>query len=137
MATTRVLVVEDFEKFRRFICSALEQWPEFQVNEVSDGLEAIQKTKDLHPDLILLDLGLPNLNGLEVARRVREFAPRTQIIFLSQESSLDVVREALSLGKSGYVHKSRLRTDLRPAIEAALENKQFVTSTLQETDPID
>ena len=126
----KVLVVEDFEQFRRVICSALEQWAEFQVTEVSDGLQAVQKAKELKPNLILLDIGLPNLNGIEVARRVREFAPDARIIFLSQESSPDVIREALRRDTSGYVHKSCLRRDLRPAIEAVLEGKRFVSRGL-------
>jgi DNA-binding NarL/FixJ family response regulator len=130
MRSIRILVVEDFEKFRRLICSALEQWAQFQVSEVSDGLEAVRRAKELKPDLVILDIGLPNLNGIEVARHILEFAPDARIIFLSQETAPDVVREALSLGVSSYVHKSRLRTDLPVAIEAALEDRRFVTSSL-------
>jgi len=72
--------------------------------------------------LILLDIALPNLNGLEVAERIREFAPRTNIFFLSGESSPDVVREALSLGALGYVHKPELQSDLVPAIEGSSDS---------------
>jgi DNA-binding NarL/FixJ family response regulator len=130
--------VEDFERFRRFICSILQQRNAFQITEASDGLEALQRIQDQSPDLILLDIGLPRLNGTEVARRVRKLAPSSRILFLTQESSSDVVREALSIGALGYVHKSHVRTDLLPAIEAALNGKRFVSSSLdfsEATDP--
>jgi DNA-binding NarL/FixJ family response regulator len=123
----KILVVDDFEQFRRFVCSLLQQRAEFQVTQASDGLEAVRKVEELQPDLILLDIALPRLNGLEVARRIREFAPSTKILFLSVESSPDVVREALSLGALGYVHKPELQRDLMPAIEAVLKGEQFVS----------
>ena len=84
-----------------------EKRPELQVvAEVSDGLEALQKSEELQPDLILLDIGLPRLNGIEAARRIGKLAPESKIIFLSQESSADVVQEALSSGARGYVVKA-------------------------------
>jgi len=125
----KILVVEDFEGFRRFICSALQQRPEFQVAQASDGLEALQKTEQLQPDLILLDIGLPKLNGIEVARRVLRLAPAARILFLSVESDPDVVRKALSLG-AGYIHKLRAQSDLLPAVEAVLRGEQFVSRDL-------
>jgi DNA-binding NarL/FixJ family response regulator len=126
----RVLVVEDFEPFRRFVCSTLEKKSELQVVcEVSDGLEAVQKAEELQPDLILLDIGLPTLNGIEAARQIRELAPEAKIIFLSQESSADVVQEALSLGALGYVVKIHAGSELLAAVEAVLLEKQFVGST--------
>jgi len=127
----RILVVDDFEDFRRFVSSVLQQSAEFQVTEASNGLEAVQKAEELQPDLILLDIGLPNLNGLEVAKRVRELAPAAKIVFLSVESSPDIVREALAVGARGYVHKSRCQTDLLPAIKAVLRGKQYVGSGLE------
>lgn len=76
MVAVRVLVVEDHEPFRRFICSSLGKKPELQiVGEVSDGMDAVRKAEQLRPDLILLDIGLPRLNGIEVARRVRKLSP--------------------------------------------------------------
>jgi DNA-binding NarL/FixJ family response regulator len=132
------LVVEDFEGFRRLICSILQQRDGFQITEASDGLEAIQRAQEQAPDLILLDIGLPRLNGMEVARRIRRLAPFSRILFLTQESSSDVVREALSIGALGYVHKSHVRTELLSAIEAVLSGKRFVSSGLdfgETTDP--
>jgi DNA-binding NarL/FixJ family response regulator len=123
-----VLVVEDFEPFRRFVCSTLRKTPELQVVcEVSDGLEAVQKAEELKPDLILLDIGLPTLNGIEAARRIRKLAPESKILFLSQESSADVVHEALNLGALGYVIKAHVGSDLLDAAEAVILGDQFVS----------
>ena len=129
MSLIRVLVVEDFDPFRQFICSTLRKRPGLQVIcEVSNGLEAVQKAEELKPDLILLDIGLPGLNGIEAARQIRKLAPESKIIFLSQESSADVVQEALSLGALGYVVKTKAASQLLPAVEAAVMEKQFVGS---------
>src|ERR1700751_5827099 len=104
----RILVVEDHEPFRRYFCSTLEQRADFQVSgQASDGLEAIQKAQELQPDLILLDVGLPKLNGLEAARQMRTLAPLAKILFISQEFSFDMIEAALRLGASGYVDKLR------------------------------
>jgi DNA-binding NarL/FixJ family response regulator len=124
----RVLVVEDFEPFRRFICSKLGRNPELQViSEVSDGMEAVRKAADLRPDLILLDVGLPTLTGIEAARLIRTLSPESKIIFVSQESSADVVREAMSLGARGYVVKTRAANDLLAAVQAVYDGKLFVS----------
>lgn len=136
MQSYKVLVVEDFERFRRFVCSVLQQANGFQITEASNGLEALQSIQDQSPDLILLDIGLPGLNGMEVARRVLGLAPSSRIIFLTQESSSDVVREALSIGALGYVQKSHARPELLPAIEAVLNGKRFVSSSLDFGDTI-
>jgi DNA-binding NarL/FixJ family response regulator len=130
----KILVVDDFEEFRRFVCGLLRPKTEFEVTEVSDGLEAVRKADELQPDLIVLDIALPSLNGLEAARRIREFAPRTKILFLSGESSPDVVREALRLGALGYVHKPELQTDLVPAMEAVFKGELFVSRDLKYND---
>ena len=115
-----ILVVEDFERFRQFLVSTLQRNGRFQVIEASNGLEALQKAEEQRPDLVLLDIGLPGLNGIEVARRLRKLAVPTKIIFVSQESSPELVGEALSLGGLAYVLKQRAKSDLLPAIEAAL-----------------
>jgi DNA-binding NarL/FixJ family response regulator len=103
----RVLVVEDCEPWRRHFSRALQKQPELQViGEVSDGLEAVQKAQELQPDLVLLDIGLPSLNGLEVARRIRKVSAASRILFVSENRSADIAEEALSTGASGYVVKS-------------------------------
>ena len=124
----RVLVVEDFAPFWQFIRSTLAERPEVQViGEVADGLEAVQKAEMLEPDLVLLDIGLPTLNGIEAARRIRKLAPASKIIFVSQESSSEVVEEALKLGAWGYVVKTRAASDLLAAVDAFLEGRQFIS----------
>jgi DNA-binding NarL/FixJ family response regulator len=124
----RVLVVEDFAPFRKFIHSTLEKRTELQVIcEVSDGLEAVQKAEELKPDLILLDIGLPNLNGIEAARRIRKLSPESKIIFVSQESSDDMIQAALGTGALGYVVKARAGSDLLPAIDSAISEKHFIS----------
>ncbi len=128
MSATRVLVVEDFAPFWSFIRSTLAKRPDLQVIcEVADGLEAVQKAEVLEPDLVLLDIGLPTLNGIEAARRIRKLVPESKIIFLSQESSPEVVQEALNLGAWGYVVKTRAAIDLLGAVDAALESRRFVS----------
>ena len=126
----RVLVVEDFAAYRHFICLTLGNSPDLRViGEASDGLEALQMAVELRPDLILLDIGLPSLNGIEVARQMRSLVPKSKIIFLTQESSADVVQEALSLGARGYVLKNTVPADLFAAAEAVLSGNTFVSST--------
>jgi DNA-binding NarL/FixJ family response regulator len=127
VASVRVVVVEDHEQFRRFICSTLEKAPELQVvGIVSDGVAAVQKAEELQPDLILLDIGLPNLNGIEAARRIHKLSPESKILFVSQESSVDVVREALGTGASGYVVKSDAGRELLEGVNAVLRGELFI-----------
>jgi DNA-binding NarL/FixJ family response regulator len=122
-------VVDDFGSIRQFVCAALGKRQHLQVvGEASDGLEAIQKAVELKPDLILLDIGLPTLNGLEAARQIRKLLPESKIIFLSQESSADVVHEALRIGARGYVVKARAATGLLIAVEAVISGKRYVSS---------
>jgi len=123
----RVLVVDDFEPFRRLLCSTLQDKLELPtIVAGSDGVEAIELAEALQPDLILLDIGLPKINGIEAARRIQELAPRSKILFVSQELSAEVVQVAFSAGASGYVVKVDVGTELLIAVEAVLRGKRFV-----------
>jgi DNA-binding NarL/FixJ family response regulator len=109
----------------------LQERPEFQiVGEASDGLEAIHKSEELQPGLILLDIGLPKLNGIEAARRICAIAPACRILFVSENQCPTIAQEALSIGACtrGYVVKSYAADELLPALEAVLQDKRFVSS---------
>ena len=137
MPLTTVLIVDDFEPFRKVLRSMLEQESGLQiVGEASDGYKAIQKIEVLLPDLVLLDIGLPHLNGLQVARRVGKLSPQTRILFVSQEFSYPMVQEAFRLGVLGYVHKQRSTDDLLPAIEAVLSGNSFVSRGLSSDEDV-
>lgn len=126
MSDLRILIVDDFEAFRRVVSSTLKQRADFRiVGQASDGWEAVQRAKELQPDLILLDVGLPSLNGLEVARKVRALS-RAKFLFISAFSDADVVREAFRLGALAFVHKPHAQSELILAIDAVLRGKRFV-----------
>jgi len=127
----QVLIVDDYEPWRRFIRLTLLAYDKLQViGEVSDGLEAVEKAHQLQPDLILLDIGLPKLNGIEAARRIREVSPTSKILFVSENHAWDIAEEALRVGTSGYVVKSGAARELLTAIWAVLEGKQFLSPSL-------
>ena len=135
MSSVSVLVVEDYEPFRQYVCSKLGKRTDLHiVGEVADGLEAVQKAEELLPDLILLDIGLPTLGGVEAAQRIRELSPQSRILFVSQENSVHVVRGALAEGAKGYVAKTDARRKLMTAVDAVLRGEQFVSRRLSGHD---
>jgi DNA-binding NarL/FixJ family response regulator len=130
VSSVRVLMVEDFEPLRRAVRAMLGKCSDLQViAEVSDGLEAVRKAKELQPDLVLLDIGLPTLDGISAARQICMVSPQSRIIFVTQESDSEIVREALHLG-AGYVVKTRVGRDLLSAVDAVLDGMQFLSAGL-------
>src|SRR5262245_28400608 len=127
MPPVTILVVDDHRPFRRFVRLALQGRDEFQiVGEAADGVEAVERTVELQPDLVLLDIGLPRLSGIEAAKQIRTLAPQSRILFLSQESSSTIVRYALRSGARGYVQKASTQRELIPAINAVVSGIWFV-----------
>ena len=128
-----VVIADDFAPFRRFLRLQLQENGFQNVAEASDGLEAVAKAADLQPDLVLLDIGMPNLDGIKAAAQIRSVAPESKILFLSENTDPDIVQSALSDGAGGYVCKSHMSHELLPAIEAVLGGKRFVGTVLQGT----
>ncbi len=121
MTRVSILLAEDFAPFREFACRELKRRQEFCVVAVNDGLAAVSQAEELQPDLVLLDIGLPSLDGFAAARRIRSVSPAARIVFLTQESSPDSIHEALTLGAHGYILKTAAK-HLLPAVEAILDS---------------
>ena len=128
----RILVADGFEPWRRFVSSFLQKKPGWLlVAEASDGLQAVQKALEHKPDLILLEISLPKLSGIEAARLIRELAPNSKIIFATTQDDLAYVQEALRVGASGYVLKSSAVGELGKAVQAVVQGKRFVSSGIK------
>ena len=131
MHLVRIMIVDDHEVARRGIRSVLLGNPGFDlVGEATDGEEAVEKAQELRPDVILLDITLPGINGIQAAASIHAVSPESRIIFVSQHDSVQTARNALSVGAYGYVVKSDAGRDLLPAIEAAREGRVFTSRTL-------
>jgi len=124
----KILVVDDHELFRKQVCSLLENHPEFKVVcEASNGLEAIRHAEELQPDIVILDITMPGLGGIEAAVRIRGVASKARIIFLSQYNSSSIAQTALATGALAYIVKSAASIDLIPAVRSVVEGKTFLS----------
>lgn len=130
MESFTVLVVDDFAAFRECVCSILQGTQFRVVGQAADGLEAVQKAQSCHPDLILLDIGLPKLHGIEAARRISVEASRSKVIVVSQDEDPDVVKAVFSSGACGYLLKSAMGGELLPALASVLRGETFLSGRL-------
>ena len=138
MLQVRTLVVDDFSSFRRRVCWMLEENPEVRlIGEAADGAEAVQKAVEFQPDLILLDSDLPKLSGIEAARQIRKVVPKSKLLFVSQDSNLDVVQAAFHVGARGYVIKSDAARELLTAVKAVIQGTRYVSRALAGLDLTD
>jgi DNA-binding NarL/FixJ family response regulator len=136
MRPSSTLIVEDYDDFRRLLRIILEEkTPCVVVGEALDGVQAVKMAEELQPELILLDLALPNLNGMEAARQIRTVSPNSKLIFLSQNTSPEVMQGAFCTGAMAYLLKSDAR-ELPIAIEAVVKGEQFVSSHLQRPSKV-
>lgn len=137
MDRARVLVVDDFERWRIAICSILAEDADFEViGESPDGLDAVRKSGELFPDLVLMDIGLPGLSGLDAARQILEVSPRTKILFLSAAHVLEVIREALTIG-AGFILKADASQNLLAIAKSIVRNEPFVRFSVLDDIPDD
>ena len=135
LSTTTVLLAEDFEPFRRLIFLFLQKNPTLQVvAEVADGAQAIEMASTLRPGLILLDISLPRVDGIDAARQIQTLSPQSKVVFVTQHNSSDVVQESLAAGGAAYVVKSDVGSELLTAIDAALRGELFLSSSVDFCD---
>lgn len=128
MSAVRILVADDHELVRSRLCSLLRSRPEFEVVcEASDGLQAVEKAQAFQPAVVVLDISMPVMNGIQAVPKIRQVAPDAQILFVSQHNSLSVVREALATGARGYIVKSDASADLVAAVLAVSQGMEFVS----------
>jgi DNA-binding NarL/FixJ family response regulator len=129
--SVRILVVEDFEPWRDFFRAELQRDFEMEiVGELSDGAHIVQEVERLRPDLVLMDIGLASINGIEAAKLVRECSPDTKILFVSENRSGDIARKAMDSGGNGYLVKIDVRRELLSGIRAVLAGRRFISSSM-------
>jgi len=130
----RVLIVDDLKQWRQVVRAVLGGMPQVEIaGEAADGLEAVQRAQELQPDLILLDIAMPGLNGIDASRRIVEVCRKSKIVFLTENRGYDLVEEAFHAGASGYILKSHFARELSSGVAAMLKGEQFVSSAMVRT----
>jgi DNA-binding NarL/FixJ family response regulator len=132
--TIRILLVDDHPVVRQGLRTLLERQSGWEiVGEASDGIEALDKAHTLQPDVMVLDLTMPKMHGLEVCRLLLKRTPGLEILFVTQHDSPFMLREALNAGARGYVVKSNVVRDLLTAVEAVSQHRVFTAITQRDT----
>lgn len=131
MSVVQILLADDSLPWQRFVLTYFETKTEFKVITIApDGFEAVQKANALRPEVILMDVSLPGMNGIEAARQIRGLSPGSKILFLSMHGDSEIVQAAFDAGGSGYVLKQDFNRDLIPAIRTILLGQRFVSHSL-------
>src|ERR1700729_344252 len=133
MAGLKLLLADDHEIVRQGLRSLLAPVRECEIiGEASDGRQAVAMTKELNPDVVILDIGMPALNGLEATRQILKMRPQTKVLILTMHESDSVIREVLDAGARGYILKTDAGRDLVTAVESLRRNKTFFTSRVSQ-----
>lgn len=133
MSLVRIVVVDDFKQWRDFVRVCFEKRPDVHIlGFASDGLEAVQKARDLQPDVILMDINLPELNGIQAAEQIRQLVPKTKILFLTGQADAETVRDAFRAGGDGYILKWDASEELIIGMETVLLGKRFTSRSIAE-----
>jgi DNA-binding NarL/FixJ family response regulator len=132
----RILVVDDHPVVRHGLRTLLGGRPEWEViDEAQDGVEAVEKADLLKPDVVVLDVSMPRMDGLEACRRIRKNVPKSEVLIVTQHDSPQMMREAVSAGARGYVVKSDAARDLLAAVDAVSQHRFFAVNRKQPGDP--
>ncbi|MCK5097100.1 MAG: response regulator transcription factor, partial [Desulfobacteraceae bacterium] len=132
MKKIKILIADDHSVVRKGICQIIDDQPDMEVAGVAcDGVEALDKAREIIPDIVLIDIAMPNLSGLEAVSMIKDAVPKTQIVILSMHAKESYVRQALSSGVMGYVLKDSPSTDILDAVHAAIRGEYFLSSKIK------